>query len=106
MDSFGSLRGHYSLQIASYGKYDLRFEISDANYLLIYVYIASTVWTLLAASEATAATKQPQGSNLTSDLKSVTPIYYSSMCIMLIWYRPIWQPLRPSQPLNGLGGQI
>ena len=26
------------------------------------------------------------GENMTSDLKSVTPITYLSMCILLIWY--------------------
>ena len=36
---------------------------------------------LLAASEVTTASKQPQRSNLTSDLKSVTPITYLSMCM-------------------------
>ena len=41
-----------------------------------------------AASEATTASKQPQRSNLTSDLKSVTPITYLSMCILFIWYGP------------------
>ena len=59
----------------------------------------------LAASEATTASKQPQRSNLTSDLKSVTPITYLSMCILLIWFGPFWQPLRPLQPPNSLGGQ-
>ena len=36
------------------------------------------VWALLAASEATTASKQPQRLNLTSDLKSATPITYLS----------------------------
>ena len=67
MDLFGSLRGHYSLQTASEVKSDLRFKISDPNYLLIHVHIAYMVWTLLAASEATTASKQPGRSNLTSD---------------------------------------
>ena len=47
------------------------------------------VWALLAVSEAITASKQPQRSNLTSDLKSVTPITYLSMCILLIWYLPV-----------------
>ena len=42
----------------------------------------------LAASETTTASKQPGRSNLTSDLKSVTPITYLSMCILFIWYGP------------------
>ena len=45
-------------------------------------------WALLAASEAITASKQPQRSNLNSYLKSVTPITYLSMCILLIWYGP------------------
>ena len=61
---FGSLQGHYSLQTASDIKYDLRFEISDPNYLLIHVHIADMVCALMAASEATTASKQPQRSNL------------------------------------------
>ena len=69
------------------------------------MHIAYMVWALLAASEATTASKQPQRSNLTSDLKSVTPITYLSMCILFIWYGPSWQPLRPLQPPNSLGGQ-
>ena len=50
-----SLRGHYSLKIASEVKYDLRFEISVTNYFLIHVHIAYIAWALLAASEATTA---------------------------------------------------
>ena len=76
MGPFGSLRGHYSLQTTSEVKSDLRIEISDPNYLLIHVHIDYMVWALLAASEATKASKQPQRSNLTSDLKSVTSITY------------------------------
>ena len=76
------------------------------NYLLIYVHIADMVWTLLASSEATTASKQPQISNLTSDLKSVTPVTYLSMCILINWFGPSWQPPRPPQPQNSLGGQI
>ena len=76
MGPFGSLRGHYSPQMASEVKSDLRFEISDPNYLLIHGHIAYMVWVLLAASEATTASKQPQRPNLTSDLKSVTSITY------------------------------
>ena len=41
------------------------------------------VWTLLAASEATTASKQPRRSNRSSDLKSVTPITFISMCMLL-----------------------
>ena len=74
MDPFDSLGGYYGLQTASEVKFDLRFEISDPDYVLIHVLIA------LAASEATTASKQPWRSNLTSDLKSVTPITYLSMC--------------------------
>ena len=46
MDPFGSLRGHYSLQTASEVKSDLRFEISDPNYLLIHVHIVDMVCAL------------------------------------------------------------
>ena len=52
---FGSLGDHYSHHTTSEVKYDLRFEISDPNCLLIHVHIASMVWALLAASEAMAA---------------------------------------------------
>ena len=43
---------------------------------------------LFLASEAYAASKQPQRSNLTSDLKSVTSITYLSMYILLIRFGP------------------
>ena len=52
------------------------------------------VWALLAVSEATTASKHPQRSNLTSDLKSVTQIagnfIYSATYIMgiLFWFFP------------------
>ena len=76
MGPFGSLRGHHSLQVASEVKSDLRFEIRDPIYLRIHVHIAYMVLALMAASEATTASKQPQRSNLTSDFKSVTSITY------------------------------
>ena len=88
MGTFGSLQGHYNLQTASKVKSDLIFKISGPNYLLNHVHIVYMVLALLAASEATTASKQPRRSNLTSDLKSVTPITYLSMCILLIWYGP------------------
>ena len=57
MDPFDSLRGHYGLQTASEVRSDLRFEISDLNYLHIHVHIAYMFWThfegFLVASEAT-----------------------------------------------------
>ena len=62
------------------------------------------------ASEATTASKQPQRSILTTDLKSVTLITYISMCILLICFglilRPFWWPQRPLQPPNSLKAQI
>ena len=58
-----------SLQIASEAKYNLRFEISDPNYVLIHVHIAYMAWTLFAAFKATTASKQPQISNMTSNLR-------------------------------------
>ena len=64
------------LQPQNSPKYDLRFEISDPNYLLIHVHIAYMVWALLAASEATTASKQPRRSGLTSYFKSVASITY------------------------------
>ena len=64
------------------------------------------VWTLLAASEVTTASKQHRRSSLTSDLESVTPITYLTMCILLIWYGPFWQPPRSQQPPNSLRGQV
>ena len=39
------------------------------------------VWALLAASEATTASKHPWRSNLTSDLKLVTQITYAAMSL-------------------------
>ena len=66
MGPFGGLRGYHSLLTASEVKSDLIFEISDPYYLLIHVHIAYMVWALLAGSEATTASKQPQRSNLTS----------------------------------------
>ena len=88
MVHFDSLRGHYGLQRASEVRSDLRFEISDPKYLHIHVHIAYMEWSLLTASEATMASKQPRRSDLISDLKSVTSITYISMCILLIWYGP------------------
>ena len=41
-------------------------------------------WALLAASEATTTSKHPRRSNLTSDLKSVTPITYLSMVALTL----------------------
>ena len=76
MGSFGSLQGHHSLQTASEVKSDLRFEISDPNYLLIHVHIVYMIWSLLSASEATTASKQPLRSKLRLQVKLVTPIYY------------------------------
>ena len=73
--------GHYSLQTASEIKYDLRFEISDPNYLQIHVHIAYMIRNVLAASEVTTASKQPQRSCLTSDFKSVTSITYVAMSL-------------------------
>ena len=40
MVPYGDLRGHCSLQTASEVKSDLRFEISDLNYLHIHVHLA------------------------------------------------------------------
>ena len=60
------LWGHYGLQTALEVQYVLIFEISECNYLFIHVHIAYMVWALLAASEATTASKQPRRSNLTS----------------------------------------
>ena len=58
---------------------DLRFEISDLDYLHIQVHIAYMVWTLLTASEATMASKQSQRSNLASELKFVAHITYVTL---------------------------
>ena len=52
MDSFGSLGGCYDLQTALEVRSDLRFEISDLNYLHIHVHIPYMVLTLLVALEA------------------------------------------------------
>ena len=62
MDPFDSLGGHYGLQTASEVRSDLRFEISDLNYIHIHVHIAYMFWThfegFLVASEATTASKR------------------------------------------------
>ena len=60
----------------------------------------------LAASEAAMALEQPRRSDLTWDLKTVTPITYIFMCILLTWYGPLGQTWRPLQSQNSLGGQI
>ena len=88
MDPFDSLRGHYGLQTALEVRSDLRSEISDLDHLHTHVHIAYMVRTLLTASEATMASKQPRRSHLISDLKAVTSITYISLCILLIWYGP------------------
>ena len=80
--------------------------MSDPIYLLIHIHIAYMSGALLAAFEATTASEQPQRPNPTSDMKSVSPITYLSMCILLTWFGPFLQPLRPLQPPNSLGGQI
>ena len=63
MDPFDSLGGHYGLQTASEVRSDLRFEISDLNYLHIHVHIAYMFWThfegFLVASEATTGKNGP-----------------------------------------------
>ena len=50
--------------MASEFKFDLRFEISNLNYLVSLCMLPLTA--LLEASEAMAASKQPQRSHLTS----------------------------------------
>ena len=72
---------------ASEVRSDLRFEISDLNYLHNHVYIVYIA--PLGGSEASAASNQPQRSNLTSDLKSqVTPITYLSCAYCLYGMGP------------------
>ena len=88
MDPFDSLGGHYGLQTASEVRSDLRFEISDLNYLHIHVHIALMFRThfkaVLMASEATAASKWPQSSNFTSDLEMVGQIAYGTMFVWAV----------------------
>ena len=43
MERFGSLRGHYSLQAASEVMSDLRFQISDLNYICCHVFGCSNL---------------------------------------------------------------
>ena len=64
--------------------YDLRFELSDLNYLHIHVHIAYMLWALLVASEANTSSKQPQRSNLTSDLEIVAQIAYATMFVWAV----------------------
>ena len=88
MDPFDSLRGHYGLQTASEVRSDLRFEISDLDYLHIHVHIAYMFWAhfeaLLVASEATTASKRPCRSNFTSDLQFVSQIAYATMFVWAV----------------------
>ena len=84
MDPFCSLGGHYGLQTASEVRSDLRFEISDLNYLHIHAHIAYMVWALLAASMATTASKQPWRSNLKSKLKFMAQTTYASMFVWTV----------------------
>ena len=91
MDFFGSLRGCYDLKTVSEDRSDLRFKISDLNYLHIHVHIAYMFWThfegFLVASEATTASKQPRkarSSDLTSDLEFVAQIAYATMFVWAV----------------------
>ena len=67
-------------------KSDLRFEMSDVNYLHIHVHIAYMFWAhfegLLVTPEATTASKQPQSSHLTSDLEFVAQTSYDAMFVL------------------------
>ena len=69
-------------------KSGLRFVISDLNYLHIHVHIAHIIWphfeAPLLASEATAASKWHQSSNLTSDLEIVAQIAYATMFVWAV----------------------
>ena len=96
MDPYGSLRGLHSLQTASEVKSDLVFEISDPNYLLIYVHIAYMVWALLAACEATTASK------VKSDLRFEIsdPNYLQWPQIYMLAWLPYLQML-PAAKWNG-----
>ena len=73
---------------ASEVRSDLRFEISDLNYLHMHVHIAYMFWThfegFLVASEATTASKRPQRSDLTSDLEFVAQIAYATMFVWAV----------------------
>ena len=88
MDPFSSLGGCYGLQTASEDRSELRFKISDLYYLYIHVHIAHMFWAhfeaLLVASEATAASKWPQISNFTSDLKFVAQNAYATMFVWTV----------------------
>ena len=67
MHPFDSLGGHYGLQTASGVRSDLRFKISDLNYLHIHVHIAYMFWAHFVASEATTTSKT--ASEVRSDLR-------------------------------------
>ena len=98
MDPYDSLGGLYGLQTASEVRSDLRFEISDLNYLHIHVHIAYIA--LFGGSEATTASKQPQRSNPTSDLKSVTSITYVPMAALTLHPRLHIIPTEEGNPLT------
>ena len=68
-------RGQWPYRRASEVKSDLRFEISDLNYLLIHVHIVYMVWTHFGSLEVTTASKQPRRSSLTSYFQISDPNY-------------------------------
>ena len=77
MDSFGGLGGCYDFQTASEVRSELRFEISDLDYLHIYVHIAYLLWTLFTASEVTMASKQPRRSDRTFDYVTFSMAFFA-----------------------------
>ena len=78
----------FGLQTASEVRSDLRFEISDLNYLHIHVHIAYMFWArfeaLLVASEATTASKWPRRSDLISELEFEAQIAYETMFVWAV----------------------
>ena len=69
--------------------------------ILWFLRISEDVW-----GQYSTASKLPQKSDLTSDMKSVTSITYISMCILIVWKGPFWQPQRPLRPPNSLRGHV
>ena len=72
---FCYLCGHYSFQTASKIKWDIKYTLISMGILLIWLRPFWCLW-------ATTAFKQPWRSNLTLDLKSVTPFTY---VLMSLW---------------------
>ena len=104
---FNSLGGHYALLTAS----EIRWPQIWNQWPQPLTYpCAYCLYGMISFDNLQTASKQPQRSDMTSDLKSVSPSTYISMRILLMCFgpflRPFWRPQRPVQHPNGLRVQI